>query len=64
MMAGNMMTVIIEAGTDVFWTFELDNLEVHNEEVLMVEYEYRNSGRSFCKFWTVLESYGVDCARL
>ena len=30
MIAGNMMTVIIEAGTGVFWTFELAK-EVHNE---------------------------------
>ena len=39
MMAGNMMTVTIEAGTGVFWTFELAR-EVHNGEVLGVEYEY------------------------
>ena len=32
MMAGNMMTVIIEAGTGVFWTFELAKEGEHHQE--------------------------------
>ena len=31
MMAGNMMTVIIEAGTGVFWTFELAKEGEHHQ---------------------------------
>ena len=54
MMAGNMMTVIIEAGTGVFWTFELAK-EVHNEEVLGVEYQYSSVADLFANFGTVLD---------
>ena len=60
MMAGNMMTVIIEAGTGVFWTFELAK-EVHNEEVLGVEYEYSSIADLFTDFGEVLESGITNC---
>ena len=53
MMAGNMMTVIIEAGAGVFWTFELTK-EVQNREVLCLEYEYISIADLFEIFGPVL----------